>query len=64
MFERAVYSYHAGDFTMANELFGGIRGSRKSDKPVEIYRRRCRLALHLEPEGDELDLEIPLEGNL
>jgi two-component system sensor histidine kinase ChiS len=64
VFERGVYEYHAGGFNESYGLFNSIRGPGKSDKPVEIYRRRCMRALKMAPEGEELDLELPLEENL
>ena len=64
IFEHGVYAFHAGSFTDACAHFDSIRGPRKADAPVEIYRRRCRKALKLGAEAEELDLELPLEENL
>ena len=46
-FERGVYEYHAGRFAAAAELFEGIPTGQKPDRPVLIYRARCRRSLAL-----------------
>lgn len=64
VFERGVYEFHGGDFMKSFAHFNSIRGPGFSDKPVEIYRRRCMRVMQIEPEGGEVDMEIPLERNL
>jgi two-component system, sensor histidine kinase ChiS len=64
VFERAVYSYHAGETREAFNLFESVRAPGRADKPVELYRRRCKLALKLGLDEEELDLELSIEENL
>jgi hypothetical protein len=45
VFEKAVYEYHAGDYTNARELLLSIRDERKPDSCVEIYLARCEQRL-------------------
>jgi two-component system sensor histidine kinase ChiS len=56
-FERGVYEYHAGDFTLAAKLFDEIRDPKAPEKAIEIYRIRCMRSLKLgsaEPAVEEL----------
>ena len=57
IFERGVYEYHAGDFTLAAKLFDEIRDPKAPEKAIEIYRIRCMRSLKLgsaEPAIEEL----------
>ena len=57
IFERGVYEYHAGDFTLAAKLFDEIRDPKAPEKAIEIYRIRCMRSLKLgsaEPAVEEL----------
>jgi CheY-like chemotaxis protein len=47
IFEKGVYEYHAGHFVTAYEMFASVRREKNSDRPLDIYARRCRRSMTL-----------------
>lgn len=47
IFEKGVYEYHAGHFATAYEMFASVRQEKNSDRPLDIYARRCRRSMTL-----------------
>ena len=47
LFQKGVFEYHAGNFQGAMRLFESARNPHSPDRPIDIYRNRCRRSMKL-----------------
>ncbi len=58
-FEKGVYEYHTGNFAAAFGLLESIRDEETPDRPLEIYRQRCRYSMKPDSVGGVPSASIP-----